>query len=201
MKNNVENYEENYEEKYEENKDEPKKISIIGTNNRYMMKKILHENKIIKKRIESENWDFPDEDFQYEKQLCFLNDIIKNDYNHTNTITDVITKQIHKKIAGYKQQDIMKKRYSENEFLNFENVINKLVDSELKCYYCKSNLLILYDIVRETKQWSVDRINNDLGHNKNNFHISCLDCNLKRRRKTDNHFLFTKQLNIVKKDN
>jgi hypothetical protein len=47
-------------------------------------------------------------------------------------------------------------------------------------------------------QWSVDRINNNLGHNIDNFHLACLDCNLKRRRRTDDSFLFTKQLNVKK---
>ena len=59
---------------------------------------------------------------------------------------------------------------------------------------------VLYDISREMTQWSVDRINNDLGHNIGNFHLACLECNLKRRRRTDEKFLFTKQLNIIKHD-
>jgi hypothetical protein len=56
-------------------------------------------------------------------------------------------------------------------------------------------------VSREMKQWSVDRIDNDKGHNIDNFHLACLDCNLKRRRRTDEKFLFTKQLNIVKQGN
>ena len=183
-----------------ENNNEEKKISIIGTNNRYMMKKILHENEKNKKRIESKNWNFPDDYFNYEKQIGFLNEIQKNNYKYKNEITELIVKQINKKILGYKQQDTLKKIYNEHNFLDFKDIIDKLVDCKLNCYYCKSNLLILYDIVREIKQWSIDRINNDLGHNKNNFHISCLECNLKRRKKSDNHFLFTKQLNIIKKN-
>ena len=47
---------------------------------------------------------------------------------------------------------------------------------------------------------SIDRIDNDKGHNIDNFHLACLDCNLKRRRRTDEKFLFTKQLNIIKQD-
>jgi hypothetical protein len=50
-------------------------------------------------------------------------------------------------------------------------------------------------------QWSVDRIDNDFGHNIDNFHLACLECNLKRRRRTDEKFLFTKQLNIIKSEN
>jgi hypothetical protein len=85
-------------------------------------------------------------------------------------------------------------------FIDFNCVIDKMIECELKCRYCKGIMSILYDITREMKQWSVDRIDNDKGHNKDNFHLACLDCNLKRRRRTDEKFLFTKQLSIVKKD-
>ena len=59
-------------------------------------------------------------------------------------------------------------------------------------------MFLLYDIVREAKQWTLDRINNDIGHNTDNVLISCLECNLKRRRTNKDAFLFTKQLVIVK---
>ena len=68
----------------------------------------------------------------------------------------------------------------------------------MQCYYCKCNVLILYEIVRELTQWTVDRINNEEGHNKENFVISCLNCNIKRRNTDSKKFLFTKQLNLVK---
>jgi len=73
-------------------------------------------------------------------------------------------------------------------------------ESQLKCRYCIKEMNVLYDISREMKQWSVDRINNDLGHNIDNFHLACLECNLNRRRRTDEKYLFTKQLNIIKQD-
>ena len=52
---------------------------------------------------------------------------------------------------------------------------------------------------RENRQWTLDRIDNDIGHNHNNIVISCLECNLKRRRKSKDAFVFTQQLKIVKK--
>ena len=178
-----------------------KEIKIMGTNNRYMMKKVIDKsNKIIKKKVDSKNWNFPEEYFNYENQLKFLNEILLNNFKHNNEITHLITKLIQKKILGYKQQDKIKKIYNENDFLKLENVIIKLSECQLKCYYCNSEILILYDIVREMKQWSIDRIDNNIGHNTNNFHIACLDCNLKRRSKSDEKFLFTKQLNIIKNE-
>ena len=84
------------------------------------------------------------------------------------------------------------------KFINLESVINKLIECELKCYYCQCEMNVLYDISREMRQWTVDRINNDLGHNIDNFYLACLDCNLKRRCRSDNKFLFTKQMKLVK---
>ena len=112
--------------------------------------------------------------------------------------TKIILQQINKKIYGYKQQDIIKKLLNNEKFITLDSVINKMIECELKCYYCTCEMNVLYDISRESKQWSVDRIDNDLGHNIDNFYLACLECNLKRRRRSDEKFLFTKQMKLVK---
>jgi hypothetical protein len=179
--------------------DESKKINITGTSNRYHMKKLTNKSydKESKKRVESEKWTFSEEHYKYENQLKMMQDISNNT---TDEVYKIAIQEINKKIYGYKQQDILKKRYDEKKFLTFESVINKIIECELKCRYCTKEMNVLYDISREMTQWSVDRINNDLGHNIGNFHLACLECNLKRRRRTDEKFLFTKQLNIIKQD-
>jgi hypothetical protein len=95
---------------------------------------------------------------------------------------------------------MLKKLYNKEKFIAFDNIIAIMLESQLKCRYCDCEMLVLYDISREMKQWSVDRIDNNNGHNNDNFHLACLDCNLKRRRRTDEQFLFTKKLNLVKQD-
>jgi hypothetical protein len=163
--------------------DYSKKIIITGTNNKYHMKKIINQNKLekeTKKRVQSEKWFFPDENYEYSNQLKMIIDISNNNLTYIN--------------------EELKKMFDEDKFLTFESILNKMIECELKCRYCISEMNVLYDISREMKQWSVDRVDNDLGHNINNFHLACLDCNLKRRRRTDENFLFTKQLNIVKQD-
>ena len=178
---------------------EHKTINIVGTNNRYMMKKLIREKKDEpKKREISKEWTFSDEYFNYDKQLKIINDISAN-ILHDN-VTKIIIQQINKKISSYKQQDILKKIFDTEQFIDFNCIINKMIKCELKCRYCICEMSVLYDITREMKQWSVDRIDNDKGHNKDNFHLACLECNLKRRRKTDEKFLFTKQLKIIKQD-
>jgi hypothetical protein len=179
--------------------EESKKINITGTSNRYQMKKLNKPiDKELKKRVESEKWSFSEECFKYENQLKMIQDISNN---ITNDVSKIAIQQINKKIYGYKQQDILKKFFNEDKFLTFESVITKMIECQLKCRYCTKEMNVLYDISREMTQWSVDRIDNDKGHNNDNFHLACLDCNLKRRRRTDEKFLFTKQLNIIKQDN
>lgn len=157
-----------------------------------------HKKNKEKKRIVAENWTFTSDDYAHENQLNKIKNIIENDYKFIDEITKIILQQINKKLYGYKQQDIIKKFLNAEKFITLESVIDKMIDCELKCYYCKCEMNVLYDISREMKQWSVDRINNDLGHNVDNFYLACLECNLKRRRRSDDKFLFTKQMKLVK---
>lgn len=185
--------------------DDTKKINILGVNNRYQMKKVINdripdtENKH-KKRIPSANWDNHIEIYNYTKQLQIICDISNNNYGVVDSMSKIVVQEISKKMSGYKQQDRLKNRYDEINFITFESVIQQMIDSQLMCRYCRREMLIVYDISRENSQWSVDRINNDVGHNVNNFHLACLECNLSRRRRTDEKFLFTKQLNIIKRE-
>ena len=68
--------------------------------------------------------------------------------------------------------------------------------SKLSCHYCKCNLQILYNSTLEKKQWSLDRVDNDIGHNTDNVVISCLECNLQRRRTDMKKFEFTKYFDV-----
>ena len=53
-------------------------------------------------------------------------------------------------------------------------------------------------MARENYQWTLDRIDNDQGHNIDNILISCLECNLKRRCRSKDKFLMGKQLKIMR---
>ena len=173
-------------------------------------KKLVQNHKMqkeIKKRVVSEKWTFSEDYFEHNNQLLLIENIINkleenisedNTLNTFDGVEKIVIQQINRKIYGYKQQDFLKKIYDDSQFITFNNIIKKMNECKLKCYYCKNNMDVLYDISREMTQWSVDRIDNFKGHNNNNFYLSCLDCNLKRRRKDDEKFRFTKQLNIVK---
>ena len=106
-------------------------------------------------------------------------------------------KNIIKKLNGYKSQDEKVEIYSEYHFIKPDEVVEKLMACEYSCYYCKQKVKMEYT-KRDMEQWTLDRIDNTMGHNTKNVLISCLGCNLKRRNRTVEKFLFTKQLVIQK---
>jgi len=105
---------------------------------------------------------------------------------------------IAKKIAGYKSQDIKKEMYDKDQLITFDEVVEKLVASKLKCCYCSCQIMLIYKNVREPTQWTLDRKDNDLCHSCDNTVISCLKCNLQRRVTNVDKFEFTKKLKIQK---
>ena len=180
-----------------------KKIIFTGTTTKYEMNKIdTNKKKDKKKKVETNTWGLNEKELSFEIQL----ELLKNMYNKviiptnkTNiTVTNFIINHIKTKISSYKQQDILKHIFLEPEFVTFEHVINLLNACDLKCHYCSCETYLLYEFVREMKQWSLDRIDNDIGHNKNNLVMACLECNLKRRRTNKDAFFMTKNLTITR---
>ena len=167
-----------------------KKIHIVGSSNRYQIKKLTKEKAPPKKRVIASKWELEPDYFTTGKQLSLLEQesepLIKTEIDH--------------KISAYKQQDLVKKVFIYDEFITFDYVKQMILECKLCCHYCKDDMLILYEHVREMKQWSLDRINNFLGHNIGNVVISCLKCNLNRRNLNSDKFLFTKQMTIVRKN-
>lgn len=162
------------------------------------MRKIIleKESKATIERKECISWNFPDDYFKYSKQREIVNKLyLEQDINHKK---DVVS-QLTKKITSYKQQDIEKNLIDDNyRIISLPELIEKLVESKLYCCYCRHKVTILYKSVREMKQWTLDRIDNDYGHTNENVLIACLDCNVRRRRLDMEKFKFTKQLKIIK---
>lgn len=102
-------------------------------------------------------------------------------------------KNILQKIGGYKLQDKKRGWVSNIESSHVLELLTTPI-----CYYCKNSVLVIYETKLHPMQWTLDRIDNDLPHNKENVVLSCLKCNLERRKKNADHFLFTKALNIIK---
>ena len=186
-----------------------KRIILTNSDKNTNIKNIQKKEKEKKMRVETNTWGLDNEDLAFETQLELLRQISEsfvktkeaiNDTNDINKERQMIVSHIKTKLSSYKQQDILKKKFSTQDFVSYSDVIGLLTESNMKCYYCSCETYLLYEIVREMKQWSLDRINNDIGHNKNNLVICCLECNLKRRRTNKDAFFFTKNLKIQKMD-
>lgn len=127
----------------------------------------------------------------YEEQLLclhkLLNGVVFDEKKY-------FIQALKNKLDSYKQQDKKKTYDAYNNFITLENVIEKLVAYNMRCYYCNSKTLILFKNVRTNYQWTLDRLNNYDEHSNANTIICCLKCNLQRRRKNSEKFKFTKQL-------
>lgn len=116
------------------------------------------------------------------------------------TYLTFLSRELGKKVNGYKQQDIKKQLFDVESFIKVDEVRAKLIAELLTCTFCGNRVVLFYEKVRDECQWTLDRIDNDLGHSNDNTRIACLKCNLKRRRTDYDKFHWTKNLSISKID-
>jgi 5-methylcytosine-specific restriction endonuclease McrA len=152
-----------------------------------------------KKRVitEDQRWKFSEEELAPEygaRIIGILHEGSQNQDDHCK----LVRQQIINKLGGYRQQDLEKELFDPEEFIGFSKVLETMMACELKCHYCLEPVKILYEYVRDPKQWTLDRIDNDLGHNRDNVWIACLSCNLRRRTMRPDRYEFTKQMVITK---
>jgi hypothetical protein len=170
-----------------------KQITIKGKNNIYKCLKANLDENAEKCRVRDGMDDFNDED-----TIIHFDMIIKLYMNVSFEYKELLQKELEKKINGYKGQDIKKEIYDQSKLITLDEVVEKLVASKLKCFYCSSNVLVLYKNVREPTQWTLDRKDNDICHSCDNTIIACLKCNLQRRVTSMEKFDFTKKLLLKK---
>lgn len=124
-----------------------------------------------------------------------------NQHQHLSERTPLLLQQIKNKIHSYRSQDADKFASANQEIIDLSGVLQKLEDAHLQCFYCKETVMILYDNVREPKQWTLERLDNKLGHTYTNVVIACLSCNLRRRTMKYERYVLTKEIQkVVKKD-
>ncbi len=193
-----------------------KKIIIEDSQKNKNTKKI-NCKKEKKMRVETKTWGLNEEELSHQIQFNILKNILYNILENEkdnekdkekdnekdnekdkekNKYISMFLAHIKNKIRGYKQQDILKKKLDEQKLVKFKEVIEILEKCEMKCHYCSEQVFILYEKVLESRQWTLDRINNDIGHNNGNLVVACLECNLKRRRTNKDAFMFTKNMVI-----
>ena len=168
-----------------------KSIKIIGKRNVDSFKPKEDRKRKILSNLTEKKELLKERPLNLVKKLCSNENFSGNSF---------VKKELERKIKSYRTQDIKKDKLDEEKLIKLDECIDKLVLSKMKCYYCREDMLLVYENVREPKQWTLDRIDNSIGHNTENVVISCLNCNLKRRTMNDEKFKFSKQMKIIKKN-
>jgi len=166
-----------------------KKIVITGKQN---------IDRLTKKKNKRIRCMAQEKDYSYKDECNIITCLVNN--NVSKSIFIKTKKEIERKISGYRQQDQKKQIFDKNKLISLLETLLKLDKCKLKCYYCKERVKILYRIVRDPKQWTLDRIDNDKCHSNENTLISCLSCNLKRRVTNKETFEFFRKITIIKKE-
>lgn len=68
------------------------------------------------------------------------------------------------------------------------DALHKIQEEDYRCHYCQTQVRILYRKTRDKDQWTLDRIDNDRGHDKDNVVVSCYACNIRRRARSYHKF-------------
>jgi len=158
-----------------------------------------------KKRVVTDHpyWNFTFDEMSSANQLY----LVEHLYQHIkiesaipmSTHMKLMMQQIRAKQYGYRIQDSTKELMDDNQFVTIERILELMVRCELKCYYCKDPVKIIYEEVRDPKQWSLERIDNAFGHTCTNVEIACLSCNLRRRTMYHERYAYTKRIEHIQK--
>ncbi len=92
--------------------------------------------------------------------------------------TDDFVTYAEKKIAAYKNQDKKKNRnFNNEEYCNIDTIIKLIEKQDSKCYVCGDN--VIFDDAKANclYQFTLDRPDETLPHNKNNVLLCCYYCN------------------------
>ncbi len=159
---------------------------------------------------QDKRWSYISDDFEHDAQLKLaisaLDSVSNGRVIECNKIR-LVVRMLSDKLRGYRMQDLSKTTvsskslYSETEFIRLQQVIELLLRSNMMCFYCKDPVKIIYDEVRDPKQWTLERIDNERGHNYDNVEIACLSCNVRRRTMYHERYVLTKQMcKIIKSE-
>ena len=178
-----------------------KKIEIQGKRNQDKMKQMDDPGAVIERKVmHKKKIHIPDEFYTTDQSLCldFLNEHIADISlgvgfpgptcvsRETVTICDrenvlsYTLREIDAKRKAYIYQDKHHNIYDPRYSITTHRIVEFLVEAKLLCHYCREICQVIYKEAMCRKQWTLDRIDNNYGHNDANVVIACLDCNLKR---------------------
>lgn len=86
-------------------------------------------------------------------------------------------------MSNSKAEDKMRERYDPEKFITAENLERLYQHQKGYCYYCGRTMLfgVGVDRLLHPQGLTIERMNNDLGHNVDNVVFACSHCNKRRR--------------------
>jgi hypothetical protein len=97
------------------------------------------------------------------------------------TIHRNVLMELRAKRRGYQEQD-KKRDWNPARVLVENEIAEKMLIQKQKCFHCGVGVHVLYRDRYDPLQWSIDRLDNDKGHTRDNVVVSCMRCNLRRGR-------------------
>jgi 5-methylcytosine-specific restriction endonuclease McrA len=165
-----------------------KKIDILGKRNQDKMKQMADPDAVIEKKVPKNRGAIPEE--YYTDQFLGLAVLKAHTANMsigttplcepTAAVQSHILREIDLKRKAYIYQDKHHEIYDTRFTVTTDRIVELLVAAELLCHYCREICQVVYKETMCRRQWTLDRIDNNYGHNDANVVIACLDCNLKR---------------------
>jgi len=170
-----------------------KKIDIQGKRNQDKMKQMDDPEAVIERKTTKNRMILPDQFYTSDQSLglILLKEYVANSslgVMPTNLMIDpdnarllsYIIREIDTKRKAYIYQDKHHKIYDPRFSITTDRIVELLVAAELLCFYCREICQVSYKEAMCRRQWTLDRTDNNYGHNDANVVIACLDCNLKR---------------------
>ena len=168
-----------------------KKIEIQGKRNQDKMKQMDDPGAVIERKVPKSRMTLPDDFYNADQSLGLV--ILKEhislgvsppanvmiDPDNTRLLSYII-RDIDTKRKAYIYQDKHHEIYDPRYSITTNRIVELLVAAELLCFYCREICQVTYKEAMCRRQWTLDRIDNNYGHNDANVVIACLDCNLKR---------------------
>jgi len=163
-----------------------KKIEIQGKRNQDKMKQMDDPEAVIERKIPKNRMALPEEFYSADQSLGMT--LLKSHIATTSSLEtrepnrslSYILREIDTKRKAYIYQDKHHKIYDPRYSITTDRIVELLAASQLLCFYCREICQVTYKEAMCRRQWTLDRIDNNYGHNDANVVIACLDCNLKR---------------------
>ena len=185
-----------------------KKIDIIGKRNQDKMKQMADPEAVIERKVPKNRGGAGLTDNVYEPDQSLVLEMLKTSVADkslgvspapsSSAVLAYVLREIDTKRKAYIYQDKHHNIYDPRYTITTDRIVELLVGADLLCHYCREICQVAYKEAMCRRQWTLDRIDNNYGHNDANVVIACLDCNLKRGTMDAERFRLGKQFTFRK---